>query len=125
MSTMRQERISSSAEVFAEMMREYENILGGTLTTMDEKDGTEAEVVLKLKIIVEEVPIEDGDKYRYAKAPRFEYKCSSNMKLQRKASRMIANCNGELVWDRETGWMLRELAENSLLFLMTDRRHRR
>ena len=114
---MNQESVKTSAEIFAEMMMEYENILRGTLTTMVEKGGEEADISLKLKIIMEEMTIPDGDEYRMAMIPRFEYKCTSNMKLQHKTSGMISNEDRELVWDEEEGWMLRSIGGKQLTFL--------
>ena len=56
-----QESMSVYASVFEEMMKEYENILSGTLSTMKQKGGTEAEISLKLKIFINDLAVQDGE----------------------------------------------------------------
>lgn len=100
------ENITIYSPRFSGLMETFDQMLTDTLNTMEQKGGTEAEITLKLKIVIHGYKVQTDDGYRWAKIPSFEHKCASTMRLQSKCGGTILSDGRELVWADDTGWVL-------------------
>lgn len=114
------ESVTIYAPRFRGLMETFDRMLADTLGTMEQKGGTEAEITLKLKIVMHDCQVQTGNGFRWAKIPSFEHKCTSSMRLQSKCGGTILSDGRELVWDEDAGWVLREVGAEQMSLLDDD-----
>ena len=106
--------LSMSDDTFAAMKADFDSVLNGTITNMEDKDAEIAEITLKLKITLVEAETADEEVVNYEATreiikPKFEHKISSVMQVKdSRSGKLDGDC--ELVYDRAAGrYKLREL----------------
>ena len=126
-SLSREMNLSLNGETFSELKEDINNYLQMTLSKMDEKSSTEAEITVKITISLDhtKIPVldEEGeDSHRDAKLPSFKHKVSSLMKTKFETSGDLDLAGDyELVFDeKREEYIMRKLVDPQTSLYDTD-----
>jgi len=117
--------LTLSGDTFWEMKNDFDEILLKTLSSMEYKNSSSAEITLKMEISLPEIYLPDlsivnHTATRKAIAPRFEHKVSSVIQTKNKVSGRF-NGNYELIWNEERKeYIMREINNGQMNFYDDD-----